>query len=378
MEKKIVELSCKTLLVDVSDYPLNFLIFPHRLTANAYVGCVHDCSYCYARWYCKPNELKVKINAPEILRKELQKRIDKVKPKEPLCLGGISDPYQPIELKYQLTRKMLQVCDELSYPVFIVTKSNLVTKDKDVLSSLAKRNLVAINFTITPIEAKLLRKLEPCAPSNLKRLEAMKTLSGAGIPVNLYLSPYFPFLSENLLDYYVKKSNDCGAKCCAIVPLKIRPVIWKGVEQFLQTNVPSLVDQYKDLYFKHGSKDLLGYWLPELTYRRKIAESIAEKCKQLGMSFTVEEFIQTWTTAYSDCVDIDCWHAPTGYDFINFIKSQDLNQASIEQVIDHIKKNFQVDAHWEKMLRKYWEKTSCLNINLVRLSSPRWFQLFSL
>ena len=163
------------------------------------------------------------------------------------------DTYQATEQKYQLTRKMLQVCDDLSYPVFIVTKSDLVTKDKDVLSSLAKRNLVAINFTITPIQAKLLRKLEPCSPSNHKRLEAMKTLTGAGIPTNLYLSPYFPFLSEKLLNYYIKKATDSGAKCCAVVPLKIRPVIWKGVKLFLQSNIPSLVDKYKDLYFKHGT-----------------------------------------------------------------------------------------------------------------------------
>src|SRR5674476_1085652 len=87
------ELSCKTLLVDVSEYPLNFLIFPHRLTANAYVGCIHDCAYCYARWYCKRDEIKVKINAAEILKKELQNRIKKGKPKEPVCLGSISDPY---------------------------------------------------------------------------------------------------------------------------------------------------------------------------------------------------------------------------------------------------------------------------------------------
>ena len=140
MEKKIIELSCKSLLVSVDQYPLNFLVFPHRLTANAYVGCTHSRSYCYAKWYCPKDELRVKVNAPEILRKELQKRIATEKPKEPVCLGSISDPYQPIELKYQLTRKMLQVCDELSYPVFIVTKSDLVTKDKDVLSSLAKRN----------------------------------------------------------------------------------------------------------------------------------------------------------------------------------------------------------------------------------------------
>jgi len=103
MSKQIKELNCKTLLVDVSGYPLNFLIFPHRLTANAYVGCLHECVYCYAKWYCKRDEVKVKVNAPEILRKELQKRIAKGKPKEPVCFGSISDPYQPLEQKYQIT-----------------------------------------------------------------------------------------------------------------------------------------------------------------------------------------------------------------------------------------------------------------------------------
>jgi DNA repair photolyase len=179
MSKQIKELNCKTLLVDVSEYPLNFLIFPYHLTANTYVGCTHECFYCYTKWYRKPNKLKIKINAPEILRKELQKRIVKNKPKEPVCLGSISDPYQPIEQKYQLTRKMLQVCNELSYPVFIITQSDLVTKDKDVLASLAKRNLAAVNLTITTVNAKLLRKLEPYSPPNQKRLEAIKTLTTA-------------------------------------------------------------------------------------------------------------------------------------------------------------------------------------------------------
>lgn len=94
--------------------------------------------------YCKRDELKVKVNAPETLKKELKKRIEKGKPKEPVCLGSISDHYQSIEKKYQITRSMLEVCDELSYPVFIVTKSDLVTRDIDVLISLAKRNLVAL------------------------------------------------------------------------------------------------------------------------------------------------------------------------------------------------------------------------------------------
>jgi DNA repair photolyase len=315
MSKVVKELTCKTLLVDVSEYPLNFLIFTHRLTAYAYVGCLHDCVYCYARWYCKRDEIKVKINTAETLKKELQNRIKKGKPREPVCLGSISDPYQAIERKYQITRKMLEVCDELSYPVFIVTKSNLVARDKDVLSSLTKRNLTAVNFTITPVKAKLLRKMEPHAPSNKKRFEAMKTLTQAGVPCNLYLSPIFPILSDKLLNPYLKKASQSGAKYCGPIFLKMRTGIWTNVKQFLQTNTklltkeldnlavqgktPDLVAKYQDLYFKHGSKDLSGYALPELNYRRKIAESIAEKCKELGMCFTAEEFIDLWTTPYS-------------------------------------------------------------------------------
>jgi DNA repair photolyase len=91
----------------------NNMFFPHRLVANAYVGCVHDWGYCYAKWYCRKDEIRVKTNAPEILRKELKKRIEKGELREPVCFGSISDPYQPIENKYQITREMVKVCDEL-------------------------------------------------------------------------------------------------------------------------------------------------------------------------------------------------------------------------------------------------------------------------
>ena len=376
MEKKIVELSSKTLLVDVSEYPLNFLIFPHRLTANAYVGCLHGCEYCYAKWYCKRDEIKVKLNAPEILKKELQNRIVKGKPRIPVCFGSISDPYQAIESKYQLTRKMLEVCDELSYPTFVVTKSNLVTKDKDVLSSLAKRNLAEVNFTVTPVKAKILSILEPQAPSNKKRLEAMKTLTqGGGVPCNLYLSPILPYISDDCLPSVLRKASESGSKCCGAVFLKIRPVIWKNLTGFLQANNSSLVKEcdvvnlkggvadmvatYEHLYFKRGTKDLSGYALPEMSYRRGLMEYIAEECKKLGMIFTSEEFIDLWTTPRSDCIDIGV-HSPTVYDIIQFMKSQNPKETSLEETIEHIKKNFETEKNWEKLMRKYWDKVKLL------------------
>jgi DNA repair photolyase len=322
MEKEIVERSSQTILHDTSVYPLNFLIFPHRLVANAYVGCIHDCVYCYAKWYSRKGQVTAKINASEILKKELKKRIAENKPREPVCFGSISDPYQPIEQKYKITRKMLEVCNELSYPCFIVTKSDLVVRDKDILSSLTKQNLVAVNFTITPLDKETLSKLEPYAPTNKKRFQAMNTLTKAEIPCSIYSSPIFPYLSEPYLEDFIREASKNGAKCCSAIFLKIRPIVWKNIKAFLQNNYPSLISKYEELYFKHGDEDLSHYRLPEYTYRRKIIESIAELCRKYGLKFTSEEFFDLWTTPYSDCVDINCWNAPTAYDVWRFYKRQ--------------------------------------------------------
>jgi DNA repair photolyase len=321
MEKEIVEKNSQTILHDTSKYPLNFLIFPHRLTANAYVGCEHDCVYCYAKWYSRKGQVTAKINAHEILKKELKKRIEKDMPREPVCFGSISDPYQPIEQKYEITRKMLEVCVELSYPCFIVTKSDLVVRDKDILSSLAKQNLVAVNFTITALDKAVLTKLEPYAPNNQRRLKAINALTKAGIRCSIYLSPVFPYLSEPYLEDFIREASKNGAKCCSAIFLKIRPIVWKHVKAFLETNYPSLKSKYEELYFKHEDKDLSNYRLPEYTYRRRTMESIAEICKKHNLKFASEEFFDLWTTPYSDCVDINCWHAPTLYDVWRFYKT---------------------------------------------------------
>jgi DNA repair photolyase len=106
---EIAERACQTILHDTSLHPLNWTVFPHRLVANAHVGCEHNCVYCYAKWLSRKGHVTARINATERLKQELKKRVEKDRPKEPVCLGSISDPYQPIEKKYEITRKMLSL-----------------------------------------------------------------------------------------------------------------------------------------------------------------------------------------------------------------------------------------------------------------------------
>lgn len=197
MEKEVTERTCQTILHDTSTYPLIFSIFPHRLTANAYVGCIHDCVYCYAKWYSRKGHVTVKTNAHERLRYELRKRIEKNRKREPVCLGSISDPYQPIEQRYELTRKMLGVCLELSYPVFIVTKSDLILRDMDILTSLAQKNLIAVNLTLTPMDDEILPKLEPHAPNNEKDSKRCMSSQELESPVQSTFLQSFHFFLNN-------------------------------------------------------------------------------------------------------------------------------------------------------------------------------------
>ena len=214
--------------------------------------------------------------------------------------------------------------------------------------------------------------MEPRAPPNKNRLDAMKTLTQTGVPCNLYLSPIFPILADGLIPTYLKKASQSGAKCCGPIFLKMRAGIWTNVKQFIQSNTklmikeldslavqgktPDLIAKYQELYFKKGNKDLSGYSLPELSYRRKTMESIAKLCKQYEMCFTAEEFVDLWTTPNSDCVSIDGWNVPTIYDIFEFITCQDSKNVSVEDVIDYIKKHFVTDKKWEKLMREYWDK----------------------
>jgi DNA repair photolyase len=182
----------------------------------------------------------VKENAPELLRRELSS--PKWKPQE-LAMSGVTDCYQPIERKLQLTRRCLAVLAEFRNPVSIVTKNYLVTRDLDLLRELAACQAVHVNLSINSLDSELARKLEPRASSPRQRLAAVETLSKAGVPVGVLVAPVIPALNDHEIPSVLAAARAAGAGWAGTeilrLPLTVAPIF----EQWLERNVPDKKDK---------------------------------------------------------------------------------------------------------------------------------------
>jgi DNA repair photolyase len=186
---------------------------------NPYYGCECGCSYCYARpshayrnlspgidWETR---LIAKVNAAEVLRAELSKPGYRC---EMIALGVNTDAYQPIESKYQITRQILQVCAEFNQPVGLVTKRALVERDIDILAPMAKKNLSSVFISCNNLDHDVARYIEPRASAPARRLQAMKALSDAGIPVGVLVAPVIPFLTDQMIEPVLEAAWEHGAR----------------------------------------------------------------------------------------------------------------------------------------------------------------------
>lgn len=186
-----------------------------RYTVNCYRGCIHGCTYCFARRYHEylgygagtdfETKIVVKLNAPELLRKELS-RTRQAMPH--LDFSFATDPYLPLEATYQLTRQCLEVCAEYRVPVGVITKSPLVTRDIDVLQKLAK---VTVFFSLPFLTKEMSNPFEPYTPVPEARFRAMKTLSDAGIKVGIGIAPIIPGYNESDVPKLLEHAREAGA-----------------------------------------------------------------------------------------------------------------------------------------------------------------------
>lgn len=185
---------------------------------NPYRGCEHGCAYCYARPYHEylgfsagldfETRIMVKPTAPALLRRELSAKTWRP---QPLAMSGVTDCYQPVERKLQITRGCLEVLAEFRNPVGLVTKNHLITRDLDLLSRLAAADAVAVFLSITTLDPTLARRLEPRASAPAHRLDAIRQLSQAGIPVSVLVAPVLPGITEHEIPAILHAAREAGA-----------------------------------------------------------------------------------------------------------------------------------------------------------------------
>jgi DNA repair photolyase len=201
---------------------------PFTQSVNPYQGCEHGCIYCYARPTHAYRNLSpgvdfetrifAKVNAAELLRKELSKPGYCC---EVISLGANTDPYQPAERRLNITRGVLQVCSEFNQPVGIVTKNALIERDLDILVPMAQRRLVNVFISVNNLDHDIARKLEPRCVAPARRLEAIRALSRAGVPVGVLVAPVIPFLNDDQCEAVLEAAHAAGATQAGYVMLRL-------------------------------------------------------------------------------------------------------------------------------------------------------------
>jgi DNA repair photolyase len=218
---------------------------PFDQSINPYRGCEHGCIYCYARpshGYLNlsagldfETKLFAKTNAVELLRAELAKPGYRV---SPINLGANTDPYQPIERRYRITRQVIEVLAEHRHPLTIVTKNALIERDLDLLAPLARQNLVYAFVSITSLDNHLSSKLEPRASAPHRRIEALHALNAAGVPCGVLVAPIIPMLTDRWIEQILERASAAGARMAGYTVLRLPYELKDLVREWLELHFP--------------------------------------------------------------------------------------------------------------------------------------------
>jgi DNA repair photolyase len=221
---------------------------------NPYRGCEHGCIYCYARpshSYVNlspgldfETKLFYKAHAAQLLETELSRPGYVCKP---INLGANTDPYQPVERRLRVTRSILEVLQRHRHPVTIVTKSALIERDLDILSNMAREQLVAAFVSITTLDAELKRKLEPRAPSPAARLHAVRALNSAGVPVGVFVAPVIPAVTDHEIERILEAAAQAGAQSAGYVLIRLPYEVKTLFREWLDAHLPERAEHVMSL-----------------------------------------------------------------------------------------------------------------------------------
>jgi DNA repair photolyase len=263
---------------------------PFQWTINPYRGCEYGCKYCYARYTHEfmeiaPEEFEDKIYAKAATAHLLRQELGRIDRKEYIAIGTATDPYQPAERRFGRTRAILEVfARERGRHLTITTKSDLVARDVELLREIARANVVGVNITITTLDEKLARALEPRAPRPELRLQAVRRLSAAGICTSVFPNPIMPGLtdSERSLDRLAKAAREAGAMSLGGGPLFLKPSSFGVMLPFLEREIPELAPRYRELYGKNAH---LGK-----AYKESLAARVGRVRERYGLASGMIEY----------------------------------------------------------------------------------------
>jgi DNA repair photolyase len=261
---------------------------PFDQSLNPYKGCEHGCIYCFARSNHAYLNLSPGLDfearifskplAPELLRRELAHPRYRCRV---LALGSSTDPYQPAEKKLGITRRLLEVIAEHEHPVSVVTKSNLVLRDLALLSDMAKKRLAFVLISVTTLDRGLARCLEPRAPTPERRLQAMRVLTEAGVPVGVLSSPMIPGLNDSEMESILEESAEAGAGFAGYImirlPHELKTLFFEWLEAHYPTKASRVIHLIRET---HGGK----LYEPELGVRMR---GTGEYADMLGKRFQI-------------------------------------------------------------------------------------------
>jgi len=253
---------------------------------NPYRGCEHGCIYCYARpthaylghspGLDFETKIYAKVNAPELLEQELARR--NYVPKT-IALGAVTDPYQPVERERGISRRILEVLDGASHPVGIVTKSGGIVRDIDILARMAERGLARVAISVTTLDRHLARSMEPRAATPSRRLDAIRQLSAAGVPVTVLTAPIIPALNDSEMESILEAARDAGAREAGFVTLRLPLELKELFREWLETDHPNKAARVISiLRSMNGGRD----YISEFGIRQRGTGPYAE---QIGLRF---------------------------------------------------------------------------------------------
>ena len=283
---------------------------PFNVSLNPYRGCEHGCIYCFARpthsyLGLSPGQdfesrLFAKVNAPELLRRELG--LPSYRP-EPIAIGVNTDAYQPCERERGITRRVLEVLGELQHPYALITKSSLIERDIDLIAPMAARQMAIAAVTLTTLDPAISRTLEPRAAAPARRLRTIRALTDAGVQVRVSVAPVIPFVTEPDLERVLEAAHAAGAVSAHYVVLRLPWEVSPLFQQWLQAHFPERAQRVMNRVREmRGGKDYDGDFRQRMSGEGVWADLIRQRfvktVKRLGMNLSSGRFAELDVTQF--------------------------------------------------------------------------------